>query len=74
MFRFWAFCYERDPTLGYPTLRHLHGKLSPWLTGLLYLADRLGESPYLSYKRDQDNIRDYMDKRVTPPKWVTSPT
>ena len=32
------------------------------------------ESPHLSCKRDQIKMRDYMDKRVTPPKRVTSPT
>ena len=33
-----------------------------------------GRSPHLSCKRDQIKMRDYMDWRVTPPKWVTSPT
>ena len=54
-----------------------NGKLSPRLTGLPYLADqatRLGGSPHLSYKRDQDNIRNHMNRRVTPPRRVTSPT
>ena len=50
MFRFWAFCHERDPGYaGYPTLTRLHGKLSPRLTGLPYLADRatcLGRSKF----------------------------
>ena len=61
--------------MGYPTLRHLHGKLSPRLTGLPYLADwttHLGRSPCLSCKHDQDKIRNYMDRRVTPPRRVTS--
>ena len=31
-------------------------------------------SPHLSCKRDQIKIRDYMDRRVTPPMRVTSPT
>ena len=31
-------------------------------------------SPHLSCKRDQIKMRDYMDRRVTPPKRVTSPT
>ena len=31
-------------------------------------------SPYLSCKRNQVKVRDYMDRRVTPPKRVTSPT
>ena len=33
-----------------------------------------GGSPHLSCKRDQIKMRDYMDRRVTPPKRVTSPT
>ena len=64
MFRFWAFCNERDPgKAGYPILTRLHGKLSPRLTGLPYLADladratRQGRSPHLSCKRDQNKIR-----------------
>ena len=62
---------------GYPTLRRLHGRSSPWLTGLPYPADRvirLGGSPHLSCKRDQDKIRDFMDRQVTPPRRVTSLT
>ena len=46
------------------------------MTGLPYLADRatrLGGSPHLSCKRDQNKIN-YMDRRVTPPERVTSPT
>ena len=31
-------------------------------------------SPHLSCKRDQIKVRDYMDRRVTPPKRVTSTT
>ena len=31
-------------------------------------------SPHLSCKRDQVKTRDYMDRRVTPPKKVSSPT
>ena len=31
-------------------------------------------SPHLSCKRDQIKMRDYMDRRVTPPKRVTTPT
>ena len=30
---------------------------------------RLGGSPHLSCKRDQDKIRDYMNRRVTSPTW-----
>ena len=34
-----------------------------------------GGSPHLSCKRDQIKMRDlYMDRRVTPPKRVTSPS
>ena len=53
-------------------LTRLHGKLSPRLTGLPYLADRatrLGRSPHLSCKRDQDKIRNYIDRRVISPTW-----
>ena len=31
-------------------------------------------SPHLSCKHDQIKMRDYMDRRITPPKRVTSPT
>jgi len=31
-------------------------------------------SPHLSCKRDQIKMRHYMDRRITPPKRVTSPT
>ena len=33
-----------------------------------------GGSPHSSCKRDQIKMTDYMDRRVTPPKQVTSPT
>ena len=58
-------------------MKRLHGKILPRLSGLPGLADRatrLGGSPNLSCKRDQIKMRDYMDRRVTPPKRVTSPT
>ena len=32
-----------------------------------------GGSPHLLCKRDQIKMRDYMDRRVSPPKQVTSP-
>ena len=32
-----------------------------------------GGLPHLSCKRDHIKMRDYMDRRVTPPKRVTSP-
>ena len=62
---------------GYPTLSRLHGKMWSRLTGLPYLADRatrLGGLPHLSCKHDQIKMRDYMERRVTPPRRVTSPT
>ena len=31
-------------------------------------------SPHLSCKRGQIKMGDYMDRRIIPPKWVTSPT
>ena len=62
----WPARHERDPgQADYPTLTRLHGKLSPRLTGLPYLADqatRLGGSPHLSCKRDQNKVRNYMDR------------
>ena len=58
-------------------MRRLHDKLSPRLTGLPHLADRathLGGLPHLSCKCGQDKIGDYMERQVTPPRQVTSPT
>ena len=53
-----------------PALRAcLHGGGGPQVGEVKY-----GGSPHLSCKRDQIKMRDYMDKRVTPPKRVTSPT
>ena len=60
----------------YPTLRRLHYKLSPRLTGLPFPADwatRLGGSPHLSCKRDQGKIRDYMDVPKVPHLNVNRP-
>ena len=68
--------FAMNSQAGHPTLRRLHGKLSPRLTGLPYPADRatlLGGSPHLSYKRDQDKIRNFMDRRVTSPSWGPPP-
>ena len=42
--------------------------------GLADWAARLGGSPHLSYKRDQIQMVDYIDRRVTPLKRVTPPT
>ena len=33
-----------------------------------------GGSPRLTCKRDHIKMKDYMDRRVTSPKWVTLPT
>ena len=32
-----------------------------------------GGSPHLSCKRDQIELRDFMDRRVTPPTWSPPP-
>ena len=37
-------------------------------------ATHIEGSPHLSCERDQIKMRDYMDRRVTPHKWVTMPT
>ena len=66
----------RPRLAGSPTFRRLHGKLSPRLTGLPYLADRathLGGLPHLSCKRGQDKMRDYMERWVTPPRGLPHP-
>ena len=47
----------------------LHGGWGPQVGEVKY-----GWSPHLSCKRDQIKMRDYMDKRVTTTKPVTSPT
>ena len=47
----------------------LHGGGGPQVGEVKY-----GGSHHLSCKRDQIKMRVYMDKRVTPPKQVTSPT
>ena len=47
----------------------LHGGGGPQVGEVKY-----GGSPHLSCKRDQIKMRDYMNKRVTPPKRVTSAT
>ena len=47
----------------------LHGGEGPQVGEVKY-----GGSPHLSRKRDQIKMRGYMEKRVTPPKRVTSPS
>ena len=60
-----------------PPWNVLHGKIEPRLRGLPGLVDRatrLGGSPHLSCKRDPSKMRVYMDRRVTPPYRVISPS
>ena len=47
----------------------LHGRGGPQVGEV-----KCGRSPHLSCKRDQIKMRDDIDRRVTPPKQVTSPT
>ena len=43
--------------------------------GGLFLGEvTCGGLPYLTCKRDHIKMRDHMDRRVTPPEKVTSPT
>ena len=58
-------------------MSRLHGKIRPRLTGLPHLADqvtRLGGLSHISCKQNQIKIRNYSERRVTPPRQVTSPT
>ena len=57
---------------GLPHLETFMVKFHPGREG--YPVSRLGGSPHQSCKRDQLKLRDYMNRRVTPPKRVTSPT
>ena len=62
---------------GLSHLERLHGKIWPRLGGLPGLADRANRivgSPHLSCKCDQIKMRDHMDRWVTPPERVTSPS
>ena len=75
--RIWCITNPTPTSLGYLTLKRWHGKIWPQLRGLPGVADRathLEGWPHLSCKRDQIKMRDYMDRRFTPPKRVTSPT
>ena len=47
----------------------LHGGEGPQIG-----EETCDRSPHLSYKRERIKMRDYMDRRVTPPKRVTRPT
>ena len=42
--------------------------------GLQVCEVTCGKLPHLTCKRDRIKMRDYLDRRVTPPKQVTSPT
>ena len=71
------FPWTRPRVGGLPHLETFTWQIVTPADQVTYLADRetrLGGSPHLSCKRDQDNIRNSMDRRVTPPKQVTSPT
>ena len=57
---------------GLPHLETFMVKFHPGREG--YPVSRLGGSPHQSCKRDQIKLRDYMNRRVTLPKRVTSPT
>ena len=73
----WCITNPTTTSLGYLSLKHWHGRIWPQLRGLPGVAHRvihLEGSPHLSCKRDQIKVRDYMDRRFTPPKWVTMPT
>ena len=48
-----------------------YGGGGPQVGGITRLSIR---PPNLSWKRDQIIMRDYMNRRVTPPERVTSPT
>ena len=75
--RIWCISSPTPTSLGFLTLKRWHGKIWPQLRGLPGVADRatlLEGWPHLSSKRDQIKMRHYMDRRVTPPKWVTIPT
>ena len=72
--RIWRITNPTPTSLGCLTLKRWHGKIWPQLRGLPSVEDRathLQRSPHQSCKRDQIKMRDYMDRRVTPPKWVT---
>ena len=57
--------HESDPgQAGYPTLNVYMAKFDPGWEGY----------PVWQCRRDQIKMRDHMDRRVTPPKGVPSPT
>ena len=69
---------QRRPKLTSRERRKINSRTHMYLfmTGLPYQADRatrLSGSPHLSCKRDQNKIRNYMDRRVTSPTWGSPP-
>ena len=76
-FTYWFFFYYHIPdriliskVVSLDQLRAcLHGCGGPQICEVT-----CGGSPHLSCKRDQIKMRDYMDRRVTPPERVTSPS
>ena len=75
--RIWCITNPTPTRLGFLTLKHWHRKIWRQLRGLPGVADRATHRegwPHPSCKRDQMKMRDYMDTRVTTPKWVTIPT
>ena len=52
----------------------LHEGGGPQVGDITHLGGVTRLSPHPSCKRNQIKMRDYMDRRVTPPKHVTSPT
>ena len=68
-----AFCLSQHDKRRRESLQNLgtclHGGGGSQVSEVKY-----GGSPHLSCKRDQIKMGDYMDKRITTPKRVTSPT
>ena len=68
--KMWTFCININcPLQRMFTRACLHGDGGPQIGEVT-----CGRSPHLTCKRDQIKIRDYKNRRVTPPQWVTSPT
>ena len=64
------FKYDRKNEMNSGHRARLHGRAGPQ-EGEVTLC---GGSPHLSCERDQIEMRDYEDRRVTPPKRAISPT
>ena len=75
--RIWCITNPTPTSLGYLIPKRWHDKIWPQPRGLPGVADwatHVEGSPHLSCKRDQIKMRDYRERRATPPKWVTMPT